>query len=168
MSSCPCRKWPTGVRKVPFSANRDARSSAFFSTKALAKLSPSERTAASSRGPALAEPVALMTSAHARNAKPRPRNRPRSANVCEIFISFSLVFIFQLPSYPCLLIPLRVYLQGPPLFPPAEEPQIIRWLAPQCLRDLASQVGIAQFNDTTLIVCNPVSPHGLPVSIEPH
>jgi len=34
----PCRKSPTGVTKVPSSANRDARSSAFFSTKALGKV----------------------------------------------------------------------------------------------------------------------------------
>jgi hypothetical protein len=30
MATCPCRKSPTGVTKVPFSANSEARCSAFF------------------------------------------------------------------------------------------------------------------------------------------
>ena len=84
----------------PFSANRDARSSAFFSTKALAKLPPRARTASSSRAPALAEPVAPMTSVHARNASPRPCIRPRGADlgktaryVCEVFTSLCQTFI---------------------------------------------------------------------------
>src|SRR5438132_3135883 len=55
--------------------------SEFGITKALAKASPSARTAVSSRiSPALAEPVAPMTSVHTRNAKPRRCIRPRSAD----------------------------------------------------------------------------------------
>src|SRR5215471_7440173 len=81
---------------------------------ALAKVSPRARMAASSRAsPALAEPVAPMTSVPARNVKPRSCIRPRSADlgswgaeadrfVCEIFISFSLICIsFSLVVISC-------------------------------------------------------------------
>src|SRR5215813_7467254 len=107
MATRPCRKLPGGVTKVPSSVNRDARSTAFFSIKALAKVSPRARTAASSRAwPALAELFAPMTSVHARNAKPRRCIMPRSTDlhfwgaesaryVLDILISFFSIFILS-------------------------------------------------------------------------
>src|SRR6516165_9812977 len=81
---------------------------------ALAKASPSARTAASSRASAaLAELVAPTTSVQARNAEPRRCTRTPSAklgpwgaasarHVCRMFISFSLMFIsFSLALVSC-------------------------------------------------------------------
>src|SRR5580700_3838806 len=83
-----------------------------------------------------------ITSVHARRVKPRPRIRrgradlgSRSAEsarcICEIFISCSLIIIFLLDC--CFFLEhglslSKGCLQECPLFPPAERPQIIRWL----------------------------------------